>query len=458
MKEKCNLFLLLLFLFVGVKAAKANVESFDFTKMGFSDDQQINEVNGTNITITFGAIAGTKYRPYWNNNYHSVVVYDNVDSCTIAANHPGYKIWQIVITFSNKTEENYIRDTKYVKVNIGKLVTNKNITTWTGGADNVTFTNLSNYHEWWIQKIDVYYSVGGDGKTAANPYTVGDINTFSCINWLPSSERYIRGIVSQVGTWDPSSGTISYHLSDNGIDTAAIVVKDAKYLNRAAITGRRYQIARGDTLTVYGTVSNDGNQLVLQSPTLESMNACKDQITIKAAGWATYVSHRPIDFSKTQGVQAFQTTFDATSNTIVLSPITAIPENTAVVLKGAKGSYTFENTEKVVSLTSNELTFFTVDTPVTEDRTVYVLACKQGVCGFFPLAKGESMPSYKGYLLIKNAATPKPFYRVGTTPPTAIRPVEQRLHRAVRYNLAGERVDNNYKGVVIENGRKIIVK
>ena len=131
---------------------------------------------------------------------------------------------------------------------------------------------------------------------------------------------------------------------------------------------------------------------------------------------------------------------------------------TAVVLKGAEGSYTLTNTESVDSLHDNELKFFTVDTPVTEDRTVYVLACPKGVCGFFPIAKGESMPSYKGYLLIKNAATPKPFYRVGTTTPTAIRPVEQLLHRAVRYNLAGERVGNSYKGVVIENGRKIIVK
>ena len=457
MKEKCNLFLLLLFLLLGVEAAKANVETFDFTKMGFSDNEEIKEVKGTNITITFNT-TDQKYVPHWYSRQSSVIVYDsNVNSFMVAANHSNYRIWRVVITFYSDFRHYLTNNGNSITGGIGTLKCKDKITTWDGGSSSVTFTNNNRGCNWWIQKIDVYYSysVGGSGKTATDPYTAGDINTFFYIENQPTQSRYyIKGVVSKVG--DPSSGTISYHLSDNGIDTAAIVVNGGKYLHDEAIT-RKYKIARGDTVVVYGTVKKDGNQLVLQSPTLASMNACKDQITIKAAGWATYVSHRPIDFSKTEGVQAFQTTFDATSNTIVLSPIKAIPENTAVVLKGAEGSYTLTNTESVDSLHGNELKFFTVDTPVTEDRTVYVLACKQGVCGFFPFAKGESMPSYKGYLLIKSGPAAKPFYRVGTTP-TAILPVEQLQHPTVRYNLAGERVDNNYKGVVIENGRKIIVK
>lgn len=454
MKKKCNLFLLLLFLLLGVEAAKANVESFDFTKMGFSDNQPINEIKGTNIDITFNTTSSYDI-PYWNNRHSSVAVLGgSVNSFKIATKHSGHRIWRIVITFSD-SGDCYIDEEdndNYETNGVGKYQNEGNITTWTGPSDTVRFKNTYNNKTWLIQKIDVYYSIGGDGRNVTTPYTVSDVKTFSYMDWLPTEARYIKGVVSKVD--DPSSGTISYHLSDNGIDTATIVVNGGKYL--AAIT-----IARGDTLTVYGTVSKSetDNTLVMQSPTLESMNVCKDQITIKAAGWATYVSHRPIDFSQTAGVQAFQTNFDATSNTIVLSPITAIPENTAVVLKGEPGSYMLTNTEKKVdSLTGNKLTFFTVDTPVTEDRTVYVLAYKQGVCGFFPFAKGKSLPSYKGYLLIKSGSAAKPFYRVGTTTPTAIRPVEQLQHRAVRYNLAGERVDDSYKGVVIVNGRKIIVK
>lgn len=455
MKEKCNLFLLLLFLLVGVEAAKANVETFDFTKMGFSADQQINEVKGKGITISFGSKVGSL--PEWNKSNQSIKLSgkDGIPQFFKITPHNGNAIlWKVVITFNSK-KGNYYYITQKGYADCGKYSKpENNVTTWKGDSstNSVTFTNSSHYY-WLIQKIEVDYAIGKG--TATDPYTAGDINTFFYIENPPTEARYIKGVVSKVE--DPSAGTISYHLSDDGIDKAALVVNGGKYLNGADITDK-HQIVRGDTLTVYGTVSKDGNQLVLQSPTLASMNACKDQITIKAAGWATYVSHRPIDFSRTEGVRAFQTRYEAASNTIVLSPIKAIPENTAVVLKGAEGSYTLTNTESVDSLHDNELKFFTVDTPVTEDRTVYVLACPKGVCGFFPIAKGESMPSYKGYLLIKNAATPKPFYRVGTTTPTAIRPVEQLLHRAVRYNLAGERVGNSYKGVVIENGRKIIVK
>lgn len=452
MKEKCNLFLLLLFLLLGVEAAKANVETFDFTKMGFSADQPINKVEGKDITITFGSKDGSL--PEWNKSNKSIKLHgkDEPPQFFKITPHNGNAIlWKVVITFNSK-KGNYYYITQTGYADCGKYSKpENNVTTWKGDSstNSVTFTN-SSYYYWLIQKIEVDYAIGKG--TATDPNTVGDINTF--IDNRPTEARYIKGVVSKVE--DPSAGTISYHLSDDGIDKAALVVNGGKYLNGADITDK-HQIVRGDTVVVYGTVKKDGNQLVLQSPTLASMNACKDQITIKAAGWATYVSHRPIDFSRIEGVRAFQTRYEAASNTIVLSPITAIPENTAVVLKGAEGSYTLTNTESVDSLHDNELKFFTVDTPVTEDRTVYVLACKQGVCGFFPFAKGKSLPSYKGYLLIKSGPAAKPFYRVGTTP-TAIRPVEQLQHPTVRYNLKGERVDNNYKGVVIENGRKIIVK
>ena len=452
MKKKCNLFLLLLFLLLGVEAAKANVETFEFTKMGYSADQEINEVKGKGVTISFGSKDGSF--PEWNKSNQSLKVYgygNIAQSFKISLHNENAIIWRIVITF-NDNNDYYITEKGFA--DRGSYKWSGNVTTWTGPFNSVTFTNNSRYY-WLIQKIEVDYAVGKGTET--DPYTVGDINTFFYIENPPKQPRYIKGVVSKVD--DPSSGTISYHLSDDGIDKAAIVVNGGKYLNGEAITDK-YQIARGDTVTVCGTVSKSepDNTLIMQSPSLTSMKPCQDQITIKSAGWATYVSHRPIDFSNTEKVQAFKTKYDASSNSIVLSPVTAIPENTAVVLKGAEGSYMLTNTKNVGPLTDNELTFFTVDTPVTEDRTVYVLAYKQGVCGFFPFAKGKSLPSYKGYLPIKSTGAAKPFYKVDPKTPTGISSIGLQQSQAVRYNLAGERVDDSYKGIVIENGRKIIVK
>ena len=454
-KKICNLFLTLLLLLVGAETTNAAVETFDFTKMAYTNRQEIKEVKGTNINITFNAIPTTEWVPNWNNNYASVVVYENVNSFNVATNHSNYLIWQIVITFRNKDNHYIMGSGNEVTGRIGTYSPKGNVTTWSGASNSVTFTNIE-HNTWWIQKIEVSYSIG-NGKTDTDPYTVGDINTFFYINRPPKEQRYIKGIVSKVGKYDSSAGTISYHLSDDGIDKNAIVVQEGKGLKGAKITNQ-HQIARGDTLTVCGLEKKDGDSLVLQSPSLTSMETYKDQVTIKAAGWATYVSHRPIDFSQTEGIQAFQTKYEAASNTIVLSPVEAIPENTAVVLKGDPGSYTFTNVASADPLNDNELTFYTTDTPVTEERTVYVLSMKEGVCGFFPYAKGKSMPSYKGCLLIKKNTAAKPFYRVDAKTPTDIRSIKQLQSQAVRYNLAGERVSNRYKGIVIENGRKIIVK
>lgn len=455
-KKICNLFLTLLLLLVGAETTNAAVETFDFTTMGYSNQQEIKEVKGTNINITFNAIPTAEWVPNWNNNYSSVVVYGyDRNSFTIAANHPNYLIWQIVITFSKNGSYILNKGDEATGGN-GTYSPKGNVTTWIGDSNSVTFTNKT-VNKWWIKKIEVSYSIG-NGKKESDPYTVGDINTFFYINRPPKEQRYIKGIVSKVGKYDSSAGTISYHLSDDGIDKNAIVVQEGKGLKDVNITNQ-HQIARGDTLTVCGLAKKDGDSLVLQSPSLTSMEAFKDQVTIKTAGWATYVSHRPIDFSQTEGIQAFQTKYDVTANAIVLTPVTtSIPANTAVVLKGEPGSYTFTNVASADPLDDNELTFYTTDTPVTKERTVYVLSMKEGVCGFFPYAKGKSMPSYKGCLLIKKNTAAKPFYRVDAKTPTDIRSIKQLQSQAVRYNLAGERVSNRYKGIVIENGRKIIVK
>ena len=453
-KKICNLFLTLLLLLLGTETTNAAVETFDFAKM-FSYSKELDEVKGTNINITFNTTTSTKLVPNWNSNYASVVVYENVNSFTIATNHPNYLIWRIVITFL-KDGSYVLTDGSKATGGNGTYSSKDNVTTWIGASNSVTFTNKTK-SKWRIKKIEVSYSIG-NGKTDTDPYTVGDINTFFYIKRPPKEQRYIKGIVSKVGKYDSSAGTISYHLSDNGIDKDAIVMQEGKGLKGAKITNQ-HQIARGDTLTVYGHAEKKGDSLVLQSPSLTSMEAFKDQVTIKAAGWATYVSHRPIDFSQTTGIQAFKTKYDVTKNAIVLTPVTtSIPANTAVVLKGDPGSYTFTNVASADPLNDNELTFYTTDTPVTEERTVYVLSMKEGVCGFFPYAKGKSMPSYKGCLLIKKNTAAKPFYRVDAKTPTDIRSIKQLQSQAVRYNLAGERVSNRYKGIVIENGRKIIVK
>lgn len=178
--------------------------------------------------------------------------------------------------------------------------------------------------------------------------------------------------------------------------------------------------------------------------------------TISSAGWATYVSKKAIDFTCSP-VKAFVAKYDAKANTITLNKVKQIPANTPVVLKGNAGSYIFQQTSSAEAISNNDLKFNTEDFVVPEDKTYYGLAQKGEGCGFYPVEKGETVPAYKCYLLLSNPSAAKSFYPFNIATgihPTVWRPVQS----GIRYNLSGQRVGDSYKGVVIENGRKIVVK
>jgi len=181
--------------------------------------------------------------------------------------------------------------------------------------------------------------------------------------------------------------------------------------------------------------------------------------TISSAGWATYVSKKAIDFTCSP-VKAFTAKYDTKANTITLTKLEPeqIPANTPVVLKGNAGSYIFQQISSAKAVSNNDLKFKAEDFVVPEDKTYYGLAQKGEGCGFYPVEKGETVPAYKCYLLLSNPSAAKSFYpfNIATGIQSAVwRPIQQ---RGVRYNLAGQRVGDSYKGVVIENGKKIVVK
>ena len=179
--------------------------------------------------------------------------------------------------------------------------------------------------------------------------------------------------------------------------------------------------------------------------------------TISSAGWATYVSKKAIDFTCSP-VKAFAATYNAQANSITIERKDQVPANTPVVLKGNAGSYIFQQTSSAEAISNNDLKFNTEDFVVPEDKTYYGLAQKGEGCGFYPVEKGETVPAYKCYLLLSNPSAAKSFYpfNIATGIQSAVwRPIQQ---RGVRYNLAGQRVGDSYKGVVIENGKKIVVK
>ena len=96
--------------------------------------------------------------------------------------------------------------------------------------------------------------------------------------------------------------------------------------------------------------------------------------------------------------------------------------------------------------------------------TLYALSTVKGVTAFYPVKNGSKIPAKRCYLkVVKNAsANNAAFYSLGTNvgETTGISSVENKIEKAdvPVYNLAGQLVGKDYKGLVIKNGKKFVIK
>lgn len=301
--------------------------------------------------------------------------------------------------------------------------------------------------------------ITSDG-TADKPYTVTDVLTLNQAGSLPTTEVYIKGNVVKTDQFDSSIPTLNYYIADSKNAANSLEVLNGRYLQDADITNA-YQIVRGDEVVVKATVgSTNKGAKVLKDVHLISINEYIDQAKVSSAGWATFVSRRAVDFYKNSGITAYTVKYDATANQMTLSPVAAIPGNTAVVVKGKEGTYNLQRSNESTAVANNDLKFSDTDTKVASPFNIYVLAQQGNGCGFYPVKAGDTLAPFKGYLTITAASSAaKPFYAIGNTT-TSINNavVEAKNVDGVRYNLAGQRVNSNYKGLVIVNGHKVIIK
>lgn len=276
-----------------------------------------------------------------------------------------------------------------------------------------------------------------------------------------NAQVYVKAKVAKTDTYNSKYPTLNYYIANTEDPADTLEVLNGRYLQDAAIT-KADQIVCGDEVTLAATLYNHKGKKELRSPLLLSIKEYQDKATVSAAGWATFVSRRAVDFSKASGLSAYTVNYDATANQVTLSPVTAIPGNTAVVVKANAGTYDLQRGETSTTVENNDLTFSWVDKKVTAPFTIYVLAKQGDGCGFYPVKANETLAPFKGYLTINTAssAAAKPFYAIGGNTTAGINNamVEAENKEGVRYNLAGQRVNNNYKGLVIVNGHKVIIK
>lgn len=204
--------------------------------------------------------------------------------------------------------------------------------------------------------------------------------------------------------------------------------------------------------------TSTGDALKLYKKTDAATPVREHGATITSAGFATLY----LDFAAAipTGVTAY--TAVAAEDAVTLTEIEdVIPAETAVVLEGAAGTYTFEEATTTAPAPANNLVGTLTATTYTavkgSHNYVYVLGQKDGVVGFYKLSEAGTIKANSAYLALdENPASGSIIIRKGDA--TAISLVQENEGEAVIYDLLGRRVSEPIRGIYIVNGKKMFIK
>ena len=188
-------------------------------------------------------------------------------------------------------------------------------------------------------------------------------------------------------------------------------------------------------------------------------------IDVTAAGWATTTTPNfPVSFDANAEVY-IATTVDAN---ITLEKITEAPANTPIVVNAPSGSYTMTQIASASTITNNQLKSKAADGITAVDGD-YVLGTwidgGNTVVGFGKLSAAgiPNMTDDKAFIpatALANAVDFLPFVIGDEENETTSISEELRVksEESSAYNLAGQKVSKDYKGIVVVNGKKFVRK
>ena len=325
-----------------------------------------------------------------------------------------------------------------------------------------------------------------------NPYTVAE--ALEAINALDngattSDKFYVKGFVVGTPAIEKNNsgefyGNANFYIADEKNGTTTLYCYRLYGLENAKIDSEDY-IKENDELVVMGQfqkyVKDEVVTPEVKNGHIVSINVTPDSelpvvdvqpiYRFTANGqWASYTFNKA-NF-KAAAITGFrieysdmtEVTEGAAFNILVNSAETHLGKDWAgndaqVPNKTSYKNYGFDAAHTV--FTGDFAEFVATDDPATTCPTIGQFALQACAAGnsviikkvVFIKADGtEILPEYKGddwggggYTIEEN--------------PTGINNVNAaKAENAVRYNLAGQKVSNDYKGVVIENGKKVVVK
>lgn len=232
-------------------------------------------------------------------------------------------------------------------------------------------------------------------------------------------------------------------------------------LDRDKVTGWANKIGKAP---VVDKIIFQNNEKIDKPFTMKIKSLTRTSIlNMPSSGFATFCASYPVNYGSL-GLEAYAVKLNPDKKTITLKKIEdVVPAGKAVLLMGTPSkSYRLTTGEGAVAEVDTDLKVSDGTATSTTTTAVYGLATVAGQDGFYKASNGKTIPATCAYIEIANSANPAKFYSLGdhsgsTTGITSVKN-EAAGNNAPMYNLAGQLVDKGYKGIVIKNGKKIVLK
>lgn len=325
---------------------------------------------------------------------------------------------------------------------------NNRIAGWTN-REALTFTGISNN----------FFTNSGYAQVFDSNGNTGSADIYQTV-YLPAG---VYQLSASAIARDVTSATL--YAGSNTADVVINSINDAT-INNNTTYNIVFTVAEAGNVSIgyKGVMKGEANNwLAVDNFKLTYLygDATKEVATITSStGFATYVTVNAVDFAQApEGLTAYTAKYDADKSTITLTPVTtAVPANTPLVLHGTAGTYALTTAASGTAPTDNDLQYTASAVTTTAEGNYWCLTEENESAGFAPVASNVIIPARKAYLNIGgNTAKFLPFADTVTGINAVGDSHKSRAAQGV-YNLAGQRVGNSYKGIVIVNGRKVVVK
>lgn len=195
---------------------------------------------------------------------------------------------------------------------------------------------------------------------------------------------------------------------------------------------------------------------------IEAEGVKQESLTIPSSSFATYAASYPVNYDKL-GLKAYAVKLNGAKDGVEFTEIPGVvPAGVPVLLKGdANKEYALDKVDGW-SPVSTDLKASDGTSASKDETTLYALSTVDGVTAFYPVKQNSAIPAKRCYLEVKGTSAKAAFFSLGTNfgETTGISSVENKAEKAdaTVYNLAGQAVGKGYKGLVIKNGKKFVIK